>query len=510
MTIRNRLNLIVLFCAAIFVVVMIGKTIMHKKHATQYKAVRLVHESRETLGTLNILTSDYLQTRGKRAVRQWLVTEAEMEKMVSDLTSHPIFLDSQRVKSLQVKLSKLRQLFNRLSAIPTTDVNRINLSRQNENMLEYELSAHLLLTAREMLAIINKMDVEQNDLFVALYKEEQRQANLLFLLMLSLALGVLFWFYKALWPLRLLQRGAQAVGQGNYDEKIEINSKDELADVANSFIAMRDIVQEKIKRLTTEVKERQEAEKKLKEKQAQLDHAGRLTALGEMATGIAHEINQPLAIIGLANEVLKEYFTKHKDVSFENEAVHGIEEQIKRASNIITNMRTFARVKSDYVDSIDISEPMDIARSFFREQFRLHEIELHTSIADTLPRVKIDPQKFEQIVVNLLSNARYAVEKRAEHAEGGYKKTIAITLASDSERKFVTFEIQDNGVGMSEETCKRCLEPFFTNKEVGQGTGLGLTIVHTIVTEFKGRIEIKSTEGEGTLFQIVFPAGDEE
>lgn len=510
MTIRNRLNLIVLFCAITFVAVMVAHTITEKKHTEHERAVRLVHESRETLGTLNILTSDYLQTRGKRAVRQWQVTEAEMERTLSGLIRHPIFIDSPRVKALQVRLSELRQLFNRLIAIPTPELNRVKLSQQNENILEQELSAHLLLTAREMLTTINTMDAEQSSLAVVLHKDEQRLENMIFLLMLSLALGILVWIYKALWPLRLLQRGAQAIGRGDYDEKIEINSKDELADVADSFIAMRDIVQEKIESLTAEVKEREEAEKNLKEKQAQLDHAGRLTALGEMATGIAHEINQPLAIIGLANEVLKEYFAKHKDVSFENEAVHGIEEQINRASNIITNMRTFARANPNPVLSIDITEPLNIALSFFREQFRLHDIELHTSIAESLLRVKIDPQKFEQIVVNLLSNARYAVEKREEDADGSYQKTIAVTLSSDFERKMVTFEIHDNGIGMSEEACKRCLEPFFTMKEVGQGTGLGLTIVHTIVTEFKGRIEIKSTEGEGTLFQIFFPAGDEE
>ncbi len=246
------------------------------------------------------------------------------------------------------------------------------------------------------------------------------------------------------------------------------------------------------------------------EKHAQLAHAGRLSSLGEMATGIAHEINQPLAIISLANQVLKIYFTKHDEAQFEGESVLSIEEQINRVSTIIANMRTFARSEDNSVRSIDITEPLNNALSFFREQFRLHEIDLHISITKELPSVRINPQKFEQIIVNLLSNARYAVEKRADQAEGNFTKTINVRLSSNPGRTQTILEIEDNGIGMTNEIKARCLEPFYTNKGVGQGTGLGLSIVHNIVTDFKGKIKVERGERSGAIFRIFIPTGDVE
>ncbi len=244
------------------------------------------------------------------------------------------------------------------------------------------------------------------------------------------------------------------------------------------------------------------AEKQLQEKQAQIVHAGRLTAMGEMATGIAHEINQPLAIIRIAADGLNTYFTRQGVAGMESKAAQKIIEQVKRAAAIIDNMRSFARADADALESVNLIEPVERALSFFKEQFRIHDILLKLSLSPDLPQVKINPQKFEQIAVNFLSNARYAVEKKGEKADKSYRKEVAVRLFQDEENGRIVFEVEDNGIGMSSEVRERCMEPFYTTKGVGEGTGLGLSIVHGIAREFQMEIEVAGAEGEGSRFRV--------
>ncbi|MBU2647186.1 PAS domain S-box protein [bacterium] len=241
------------------------------------------------------------------------------------------------------------------------------------------------------------------------------------------------------------------------------------------------------------------------ENQAQLAHTGRLTALGEMASGMAHELNQPMTVIRLAADGLKMYFAQNPSDSTESESVDDIITQVKRATKIIKNMRSFSHPKSQFVQEVDIREPLEDALSFFKEQFRIHQISVNLSIAPDLPRVAVDPQKFEQIVVNLLTNARYAIEKKNEYAGSDYAMEVDIRLDLSKNRDFVIFQIRDNGIGMSPKIVQRCMEPFYTTKDIGEGTGLGLSIIHGIVKEFDMQIEITSEEEEFCQVTIHIP-----
>ncbi len=277
----------------------------------------------------------------------------------------------------------------------------------------------------------------------------------------------------------------------------------------SKLIAELNIMNERLEQSHNLLEKRiEERTQELRLSYQQLAHAGRLTALGEMATGIAHEINQPLNIINLAANVLKNHFADHDDQLFAIASITKILEQIERAANIINNMRSFARGGDDVFDGVNFQEPMERALSFFREQFRLHEIELKVAIGDNLPLVEQDPQKFEQVVVNLLSNARYAVEKKAEDAGDDYQMKITITLFYVPGKKMMVFEVTDNGIGMTDKEKDRCLEPFYTTKEVGIGTGLGMSIINNIVIEFGGRIEIESQKGTGSTLRVIIPIGE--
>ncbi len=227
----------------------------------------------------------------------------------------------------------------------------------------------------------------------------------------------------------------------------------------------------KIAIIARDVTARKESEKILQEKQTQLIHAGRLTALGEMATGMAHEINQPLTVIRLIADNLKSYFKKNHPAAKELESVEDMIAQVLRAATIIRNMRSFARHSNGSHRAVCLPALVENSLSFFREQFRLSEIALSFSAPSDLPLLHTDGQKFEQIVVNFLTNAKHAVDNKAKAiraatpapvaAEPGlsaYKKAIALSLAPVGQDSLV-FTVQDNGLGMSSEVRSRCLEP---------------------------------------------------
>ncbi len=241
-------------------------------------------------------------------------------------------------------------------------------------------------------------------------------------------------------------------------------------------------------------------EKGLREKEAQLVHAGRLTAMGEMAAGIAHEINQPLSIIRVASDGLKSFFKREAPGTMEDEAVHSIIGQVERAAGIIGNMRSFTRAGQDSPKAVNLAEPVNAALSFFKEQFRIHGIDLKVSISNDLPLVRVNPQKFEQIVVNFLSNARHAVDKKSEGSKKEYRKEVCVLLERDADG--LVFEVRDNGTGMEPEIQERCMEPFYTTKKVGEGTGIGLSIVNSIAREYDMDMKIKSAKGEGSAFLL--------
>jgi light-regulated signal transduction histidine kinase (bacteriophytochrome) len=145
-----------------------------------------------------------------------------------------------------------------------------------------------------------------------------------------------------------------------------------------------------------------------------------------------------------------------------------------------------------------------------KEQFKHHNILLETNFEDDLPEIFVNPQLFEQIIVNLLSNARYAVGKKEETLlckndnSSKYQKCVIISLFEESNR-FIFLKVSDNGVGMTNQEMKSCMEPFFRTKNVGEGTGLGLSIVRNIVKEFSGNINIESQKNLGTDVIISIP-----
>jgi len=247
------------------------------------------------------------------------------------------------------------------------------------------------------------------------------------------------------------------------------------------------------------------------ETEEQLAQASKLATLGEMATGVAHELNQPLSVI----KTVSSFFMKKLDAGQEIPAetlyqmLGKVDTNVDRATKIITHMRLFARKSEMKLVQVRIEEALDRAFDIFTQQLRVRGIEVVREFSETLPPITADPDRLEQVFINLLINARDAIEERWEgqEAEPGDKR---ITVRTRSEDGAVVVEVQDTGSGIDDAHKDKIFDPFFTTKEVGKGTGLGLSISYGIVKDCGGDISVAQHEGPGACFAVRFPVKDEE
>jgi two-component system NtrC family sensor kinase len=207
---------------------------------------------------------------------------------------------------------------------------------------------------------------------------------------------------------------------------------------------------------------------------------------------VAHEINNPLfAILGTA-ELLLRTPEKHLASMKGREYIEAIHEMAQRAAKVVQELLAYSR-PSVTPRQVKLSEAMDVALDLVGREITNKGIEIHKEYAET-PFIQGWPDKIEQVFVNLLMNAR--------DASGSVGQ---IRLKCWAQEGYAGVSVQDNGKGIPESIQHRLFEPFFTTKEVGKGTGLGLCVCHRIVSEHKGKIEVKSQEGVGTEVVIKFP-----
>ena len=243
----------------------------------------------------------------------------------------------------------------------------------------------------------------------------------------------------------------------------------------------------------------------------QLIQASKMATLGEMSTGVAHELNQPLSVIKTAGSFLHRKVLKGNDIDGETmKTLTGeINAQVDRASKIINHMREFGRKSSVVKEKVQLNDALQRALEIFRQQLKLKEIEVVMDLQPDLPFVMADSNRLEQVFINLIINARDAIEAKwwgdvEQKAEA--KKIFLKTQAKDG---LALVEIADTGMGIPKGIIDKIFEPFFTTKQVGKGTGLGLSISYGIVQDYDGTIRVKSREEEGSRFIIEFPVSSE-
>lgn len=240
----------------------------------------------------------------------------------------------------------------------------------------------------------------------------------------------------------------------------------------------------------------QQVNRTLQETQAQLVQSAKLASLGEMATGITHELNQPLLIITLNAQMASKLLEQDQGAEVA-ESLSAIIEQVNRASKIINHLKIFGRKsESASMEAADINQIIKDSYLLFTEQFRLLGIQVQCELAADLPLFACNRIQVEQVLTNLLANARDALVESAE-------KVITVQTRQEGENLIV--EIADTGKGITSDIRDQIFDPFFTTKEIGKGTGLGLAISYGIMEQHKGSLEYESEPGKGTIFRMKFP-----
>ncbi len=269
--------------------------------------------------------------------------------------------------------------------------------------------------------------------------------------------------------------------------------------------------------LQEEIRNRQQIEitlrkayEELKSTQSQLVQSAKLASIGELAAGVVHELNQPLMVIRGYTQTLIRHPGDGTDT---NKWLKLIEKNTGRMTSIINHLRIFSRQSQSELKPVDLNQIIEDAFLMVGEQLRLHDIQTVKNLSADVPKIKGDVNKLEQVILNLITNARDAIEQRRKKEpkpdpmdyEQSQGKLEIVTRMADAGADFIEILIKDTGSGIPEETAHKIFDPFFTTKEVGKGTGLGLSISYGIIKEHHAEIDIVETGPEGTTFRIKFP-----
>jgi len=228
-------------------------------------------------------------------------------------------------------------------------------------------------------------------------------------------------------------------------------------------------------------------QKEIEQLEKQLLQADKLVTIGQLASGVAHEINNPLGNISLYAQML---LNKIEDESARNK-LNIINDETNRAASIVKGLLDFARQSEPKMTPTDINVEIIKALDLIRHQMKDIKV---TTIFQTLPMINCDPGQISQVIINMLTNSIQAITENGE-----------ITIETKMENDNVEILITDNGCGISEENLNRIFDPFFTTKKPGEGTGLGLSISYGIIKRHNGSINVKSQVGKGTTFTIKLP-----
>ena len=284
-------------------------------------------------------------------------------------------------------------------------------------------------------------------------------------------------------PLLKLSRITGEIARGNFLVDVDVTSHDEIGELANSF-----------KKMGHELYTR---ENELQTAQSALIQSEKMSALGQISAGIAHEVKNPLTgILGHA-QLSREKLQKNCSPQELDKSLEIIEKETTRCKNIIENLMKFSRQEKAIMVRDDISKVIKNSIALVDHQLTINGVKIHQEITENLEAVSINANQIEQVMLNLLLNAQHAMENSSI-------KNLTVRV-KDAQNGYARVEIEDTGSGMSETVKKRIFEPFFTTKPSGKGTGLGLSVSFGIIKSHKAIVNVESEEGVGTKFIIDFP-----
>ena len=288
-------------------------------------------------------------------------------------------------------------------------------------------------------------------------------------------------------PLRLLRDSVEAVGRGDFSRRVPVTSQDECGELAAVFNRMTGNLQVSRAKLEDTVV-------RLETTQSQLIQSEKLSAIGEFVAGVTHELNNPLtSLLGFSELLQQTTSVDERQKRF----VDRIADSARRCQKIVQSLLSFARQHAPERKPTNLNHLVEAVIEIMAYEMRTTNIEVSKQLDPSLASVLADPHQLQQVFLNLVNNARQAME---EHQSSG---TLAVRTEMQRGRARVIF--QDSGPGISEENLKKIFDPFFTTKQAGKGTGLGLSLSYGIIHEHGGNIRAESKPGAGATFIIELP-----
>ncbi len=372
-----------------------------------------------------------------------------------------------------------------------------------------EADCHAHPTSRTILGVLDvKMSLAQVDLRLESARRELLLASVAAVLVVSLISGG-FIFFVVRRPVKKLMRGMQMVSSGDLTQHLLSTSQDELGQLAETFNSMtRDLA-----RAREEVTAWSETlEQKVREKTADLERAHRqmvgvekMASLGNLASSVAHELNNPLEGILtfarlLIRRVQRSTLPPEEAKPYADDLKLMADEAL-RCGNIVKNLLVFARQRGVSFQSVHVAEVIDRCVLLMNHHARMHNVEVKTSRSgDDL--LECDPDQVQQVLIVLLVNGIEAMAATPGRDEGG---TLSIDIRSGGGDGMLRVVVSDTGIGMSEETKAHIFEPFYTTKSDSKGVGLGLSVAYGILERHHASVEVESAVGRGTVFTLTFP-----
>ncbi len=319
------------------------------------------------------------------------------------------------------------------------------------------------------------------------YKEAEKLRIILIstsIIVFIISLVIALFFAKTLIdPLVRLSKITGEIARGNFLVNVGVTSKDEIGDLSQSF-----------KKMGQELYDR---ENELQAAQSALIQSEKMSALGQIGAGIAHEVKNPLTgILGHA-QLAREKLVKHVESAEIDKNLEIIEKETTRCKGIIENLMKFSRQEKAVMSEDDLDRVVKSGVALIEHQLNLGGVKVTQEISTSVPKVVINANQIEQVLINIMLNAMHAME--------GLDPKKLIVRLKEGPAGFARIEIEDTGTGMPESVRKKIFEPFFTTKPSGKGTGLGLSVSYGIIKSHKGILDVKSTEGVGTTFIIDLP-----
>ncbi|MFH0913398.1 MAG: ATP-binding protein [Candidatus Omnitrophota bacterium] len=442
----------------------------------QYNELELVRNLQLTLIQAAMPVNDYLIVGGDYNEKgNFNSLSAKVEELIGELDKLKFGRTEERqlLNHLKEEYTQFKKIALQIFSIPEA-VGNIKVGQLMEKMDEIADDASKDAGRFYQLAQLGREELQHH---------QDMTKNLLnlvvsggVLLNIILILGSLFFFARTISrPIVYLRNAALEIGKGNLDAKVDLKMKDEIGDLSFAFNNMV---------------------KDLRKTQTQLVHAEKMSALGQLSAGVAHEIKNPLAIIIQGIAYLKSFIST--DVSLVD-AMQRVEDSALRADKIVKDLLNFSRQAPLAFEELDITSVIEETLSLVEHQVSLKNIKIIRQFALGLPKIKADSSRLKQVFINILNNAVEAMP------QGG---TITISLKQlevQPREHHLEIIFTDTGCGILEENISKAFDPFFSTKKKDGSAGLGLSVTRGIIERHNGKIMIESQIGKGTSVIISLP-----